>query len=84
MKFFHAYSDLFNPGLEKNGFINKDTGFKLPHCFAVPLERQFNQFAVKDGPLYNFIKDGNFPFYVDRVAGGVIYYPYAFDKKNHS
>ena len=81
MKFIHAYREFFMPGIEKNGFINKDTGFKLPNVFAVPTEFQFNNYAVKDGKFYNFIKEGMFPFYVDRVAGGITYYPYAYDKK---
>ena len=81
MKFFHAYRDFFMPGLEKNGFINKDTGFKLPHTFAVPKEYLFNNYAAKGGAFYNMIKDGNIPFYVDRVAGGITYFPYQFDKK---
>ena len=81
MKFIHAYREFFMPGIEKNGFINKDTGFKLPNVFAVPSEFQFNNYAVKDGKFYNFIKEGMFPFYVDRVAGGITYYPYAYDKK---
>ena len=31
-------------------------------------------------PLYNLIKENHIPFYVDRIAGGITYYPYQFDQ----
>lgn len=80
MKFFHVYNEQCFEGLVKNGLINRDTGFKIQHCFAVPKERQFNQYAAKETRLYNLIKDGNYPFYVDRIAGGITYFPYSFDR----
>ena len=81
MKFFHVYNEDCIKGLEKNGLINKDTGFKLQHCFAVPKERLFNNIARVGGMLHSLIKENNIPFYVDRIAGGITYYPYQFDKK---
>lgn len=81
MKFFHVYNEDCIKGLEKNGLINKDTGFKLQHCFAVPKERLFNNIAQIGGTLHSLIKRDHIPFYVDRIAGGITYYPYQFDKK---
>lgn len=81
MKFFHVYNDQYYEGLVKNDLIDEDTGFKLQHCFAVPDELQFNRFAAKGTHFYNMIKEKRYPFYVDRVAGGVTYYPYEFDKE---
>lgn len=81
MKFFHVYNDQCFEGLVRNNLINQDTGFKIQHCFAVPKERQFNHYAAKDGRLYHLIKEGNIPFYVDRIAGGIAYYPYSFDQR---
>ena len=80
MKFFHVYNEDCIKGLEKNGLLNADSGFKLQHCFAVPKDRLFNTCAAKGTPLYNLIKENHIPFYVDRIAGGIIYYPYNFDK----
>lgn len=80
MKFFHVYNDDCFVGLEKNGLINKDTGFKIQHCFAVPEERKFNRYAAKGGKLYNLLKENNIPFYVDRIAGGITFHHYDFDK----
>jgi len=80
MKFVHVYNEDCFKGLEKNGFINKNTGFKIQNVFSVPEKRLFNNIAAKDGELYNLIKDGNFPFYVDRIAGGITYFPYRYDK----
>lgn len=79
MKFFHVYNDDCFVGLERNGLINKDTGFKIQHCFAVPSHRLFNNYAAKGTKLYNLIKSEKFPFYVDRIAGGITWYPYAFN-----
>ena len=81
MKFFHVYNEDCFKGLEKNGLLNADSGFKLQHCFAVPKERLFNTYAAVGTPLYRLITENHIPFYVDRIAGGITYYPYAFDKR---
>ncbi len=81
MKFFHVYNDDCIQGLEKNGLLNKDSGFKLQHCFAVPKDRLFNTYAAVGTPLHRLITENRIPFYVDRIAGGITYYPYAFDKR---
>ena len=80
MKFFHVYNDDCFVGLEKNGLINRDTGFKIQHCFAVPSHRLFNDYAAKGTRLHSLIKSEKFPFYVDRIAGGITWYPYRFDQ----
>ncbi len=80
MRFFHVYNEHCFRGLEKNGLLNEDTGFKIQHVFSLPKEMKFNDLAAKGGKLYNLIKDGNIPFYVDRIAGGVTYHKYPFDK----
>ena len=81
MKFFHVYNDECYEGLVKNGLINEDTGFKLQHLFSIPEERKFNKYAAKGSRLYNLIKEGKYPFYVDRIAGGATYHHYDFDKE---
>ena len=81
MKFFHVYNERSFKGLEKNGLLNKNSGLKIQHIFRLPEEMKFNQLAKKDGKLYNMIKDGNIPFYVDRIAGGTTYHKYNFDKR---
>ena len=80
MKFFHVYNEDCIKGLEKNGLINADTGFKIQHCFAVPLARQFNRYAAIGTPLHSIIKENRFPFYVDRIAGGITYYKTEWDR----
>lgn len=56
MIFFHVYNDEHIKGLQKNGLINKYTGFKIQNVFSVPKERCFNEYAKIDGKLYNLIK----------------------------
>lgn len=80
MKFFHVYNEQYFEGLVKNNFINKNSGFKIQNCFAMPEEHRFNKIAAKGGKLYNFLKEGNYPFYIDRLVGGVNYADYPIDK----
>jgi len=80
MKFFHVYNEEYFEGLVKNNLINEDTGFKIQHVFSLPEKMKFNQFAAKGSKLHAMIKEGNIPFYVDRIAGGVTYHKYDFDK----
>lgn len=80
MKFFHVYNDKYFDGLVKNGLINKNTGFKVQHCFTVPEEIKFNRIAAKGGKLHSLLKEGNYAFYVDRLAGGIAWYEYDFDR----
>ena len=82
MKFFHVYNEQYFEGLIKNGFINKNTGFKLQHCFAVPDEMKFNRVAAKGGRLHSLLKEGVYPFFVDRLAGGIGWYDYKLLEAN--
>ncbi|MBR5542510.1 MAG: hypothetical protein IKU65_00225 [Oscillospiraceae bacterium] len=81
MKFFHVYNDWHVKGLEKNNLINEDTGFKIQHVFSMPGELKFNKYAAKGGTLHSRIKQDKIPFYVDRIAGGITYHKYDFDKE---
>ena len=80
MKFIHVYNEDFNKGLEINGLLNKDSGFKLQHCFAVPTDRLFNNYAKVGSNFYNLVKENGFTIYVDRIAGGDMFFPYTLDK----
>lgn len=80
MKFFHVYNEECFEGLVKNGMLNQDSGFKVQNVFSVPRERQFHNIAAKGSRLHQMLKENRFPFYVDRIAGGITYYPYEFDK----
>lgn len=80
MKFFHVYNEHAIKGLEKNNLINSDTGFKVQNTFSVPVEFQFNSIAKIGGKLHSIIKEGRYPFYIDRIAGGVGYWKYEYDK----
>lgn len=81
MKFFHVYNEKCFKGLEKNGLLNKDSGFKIQHAFSVPEPYKFHNIAAKEGVLFRLLKEMNAPFYVDRIAGGITYYPYRFDER---
>lgn len=80
MKFFHVYNEQYFEGLVKNGLINKSTGFKIQHSFTVPDHMKFNKLAAKGGRLHSLLKEGNHAFYVDRLAGGIAWYKYDFDR----
>lgn len=80
MKFIHVYNPQYFEGLEKNGLLNADSGFKIQHVFSLTEDMKFNQLAAKGSRLHSLIREGNFPFYVDRLTGGVTYHKYDFDK----
>ena len=54
MKFIHVYNEKYLDGLIKNDMLNKDSGFKIQHCFAMPKEAKFNEIAKKGGKLTTF------------------------------
>jgi len=81
MKFFHAYDSRGFDGLVKNDLINEDTGFKIQHVYSMPSNFKFNRVAAKGSTLHSLLKEGNYPFYVDRLTGGLRYHPYIFDRK---
>lgn len=80
MKFIHVYDAMSFDGLVKNNFINEESGFKIQHNFSMADEIKFNSVAKKGSALHSMIKEGNRPFYVDRLAGGTKYHPYVFDR----
>ncbi len=80
MRFFHVYNEESFRGLEKNNMINRDTGFKIQNVFSVPEDRKFNNIAAVGGRLHSMIKNEKYPFYVDRIAGGITYQKYDYDK----
>lgn len=81
MKFFHVYRHDWVEGLEKNGLLNSESGFKLQHNFPIPKNFLFNEYAAKGTPFHRLITENKIPFYVDRLAGGTTYMPsYTFDK----
>ena len=41
---------------------------------------KFNNLAAKGGKLHSLLKEGNHPFYMDRIAGGIAWYKYEFDR----
>ena len=80
MKFIHVYDSESFTGLVKNNLINEETGFKVQHNFSMHDDIKFNSVAKKGSVLHSMIKEGNRPFYVDRLAGGTKYHPYVFDR----
>ena len=80
MKFIHVYNPQYFEGLVKNNLLNADSGFKIQHVFSLTDDMKFNQLAAKGSRLHSLIKEGNYPFYVDRLTGGVTYHKYDFDK----
>jgi len=81
MKFIHVYNDKYFKGLEVNGLINEESGFKIQHSFPMEADMKFNRYAAKGTKLYNFIRENHFPFYVDRLTGGITYHKYNFDRE---
>jgi len=61
--------------------LNSESGFKLQHDFPIPRKYLFNEYAAKGTPFYSLITENHIPFYIDRLAGGTVYWlSYTFDK----
>jgi hypothetical protein len=82
--FLHTYeaTGRYWHALEKAGLIRATTGVRLVHSSPWGGEsRGFNEVARVGGELHRFIAEHRCPFIVDRVAGGLPYAPYAFDRR---
>ena len=76
MKFIHAFaSESYWRGLEKKGFLNRQSGVKIHQMGATPDLFKFNIIADKNTRLSELIKNFGV-FYIDRIAGGIPYYHY--------
>ena len=78
--FFHCYAENLFDGYEKNGLLRNSFGIRLPHSIRMPENMKFNEIAKKGGKLYNYIKEHNCAFYVDRLQGGDYIQNYQYDK----
>ena len=81
--FYHTYMPEIWDGMLKNGFIDKNSGIRLPLNIEyedLP-DRLFNNIAKKDGTLWNIVKDVSLGIYVDRLQGGIYYFDYRPDKE---
>ena len=79
--FIHSYNDEYWKGLEKQGFVNKNSGFQLCQSYLVPENKKFNQLAKTGSEAYNIVKELGNAFFIDRLQGGIYYRKYDFDKK---
>ena len=80
LKFIHGYDERYLPGLEKNGLLNKNSGFKITQHFATPENEKFNIIAAKGGKLHKLVRETGCLFYIDRLQGGTFYSKYDFDR----
>ncbi|MBP3334343.1 MAG: hypothetical protein J6M35_09910 [Clostridia bacterium] len=77
--YFHCYAEDLWEGYEKNGLLRDNFGIRFMQCIRLPEELKFNEYAKKGGKLYNFIKEHNCAFYIDRLQGGTFLEEYDFD-----
>lgn len=77
---FEATGRYWN-ALEKAGLLRAGTGVRLVHSSPWGGEgRGFNRVARVNGELHRYIAEHCCPFIIDRVAGGLPYAPYEFDR----
>ena len=78
--YFHCYAEDLWEGYEKNGLLRNSFGIRFMQCIRLPEELKFNELAKKDGKLYNYVKEHNCAFYVDRLQGGTFMQDYEYDR----
>lgn len=78
--YFHCYAEDLWEGYEKNGLLREPFGIRFMQCIRLPEELKFNELAKKGGKLYNYVKEHNCAFYVDRLQGGTFIQNYQYDK----
>ncbi len=79
--FLHTYeaTGRYYAALEKSGLVRPSTGIRLVNSPWGDDSRRFNTTARVGGPLHAILERRRCHFIVDRVVGGSVYNPYAFD-----
>lgn len=79
--FLHTYESTgrYWLGLEKAGLLRPTNGIRLVNSPWSDERHRFNEVARPGGPLWQVLEQRKCNFVVDRVVGGSMYSPYAFD-----
>ena len=78
--FFHTYHTRTWEASVRCGLVAERDGVRLCQSIPNPAELRFNSLATVGGALYEIIKSGGRPFYIDRLQGGTYIDDYVYDQ----
>ena len=77
--YLHCYMPQTWDAQIKAGLIRPDDGIRFSQSLDIDESLKFNNLAMVGGDLYNYIKEHNCPFYIDRLQGGCFLEEYPYD-----
>lgn len=82
--YLHCYMPKTWDAQVKAGLVRPGDGIRFSQSLDIDKELKFNNLAAIGGELYNYVRENNCPFYIDRLQGGCFLeeYPYDMDLVN--
>ena len=78
--FLHSYSpEVWGPTV-RHGLFGDHDGIRFHQWLLTAEDRRFNVLAAKDSDVYNIVRDGRRPLYIDRIQGGCNISEYPYDQ----
>ena len=77
--YLHCYMPQTWEAQIKAGLIRPDDGIRFSQSLDIDESLKFNNLAAVGGDLYNYVKEHNCPFYIDRLQGGCFLEEYPYD-----
>ena len=78
--FLHSYSpEVWGPTV-RHGLFGDHDGVRFHQWLLTAEDRRFNVLATKDSDVYNIVRDGRRPLYIDRIQGGCNISEYPYDQ----
>lgn len=79
--YYHCYHPETWEAQCRLGFVGENSGIRFAQSMFIDKELKFNELAKKDSPLYKILKEGKYPFYIDRLQGGTFLEEYPYDQE---
>ena len=77
--YLHCYMPQTWDAQIKAGLIRPGDGIRFSQSLDIDESLKFNNLAAVGGDLYNYVKEHNCPFYIDRLQGGCFLEEYPYD-----
>ena len=82
--YLHCYMPETWDAQIKAGLIRPGDGIRFSQSVDIDERLKFNSLARIGGDLYNYVRENNCPFYIDRLQGGCFLEEYPYDLKAKS
>lgn len=78
--YFHCYLPETWDAQIKSGLIDRQAGVRFCQSLMIDEKLKFNRLAAKGGRLWNIVREGGLPLYIDRLQGGSYFEGYDYDQ----